>query len=324
MTRRRSICSEISSIILQNTQVYLSAYLLAELAKCKISLVVADEKCNPIGQYLPLYGAHNASKRVAEQLAWGEPIKKRVWQQVVKEKIRQQARVLEEKGQMEAAKALYVCRGEGRVGATRRTGKPMQRAYYFTALFGRDFSRDDNVPVNAALNYGYAVLLSTVNREVVSRGYLTQCGICHRNEYNQFNFSCDLMEPSRPDRRSNWRSITRGSSSTRRFGACSAIWGVASWLTRAALLHRLRWVVSLFVQDCLAALGKNLAASEIEAFRAGMSARERVRHMRVFVFFDLPVETAAQREKTYRLFRKSPCQGRVSHAAGGRCTPSWW
>ena len=57
--------SEISSIILQNTQVYLSAYLLAELAKCKISLVVADEKCNPIGQYLPLYGAHNASKRVA-------------------------------------------------------------------------------------------------------------------------------------------------------------------------------------------------------------------------------------------------------------------
>ena len=155
--------SEISSIILQNTQVYLSAYLLAELAKCKISLVVADEKCNPIGQYLPLYGAHNASKRVAEQLAWGEPIKKRVWQQVVKEKIRQQARLLEEKDLPEAAKSLYACRDEVKSGDTTNREAHAARVY-FAALFGRDFSRDDNVPVNAALNYGYAVLLSMVNR----------------------------------------------------------------------------------------------------------------------------------------------------------------
>ncbi len=80
--------SEVSSIVLQTEQVYLSAYLLAELAKSKISLVVSDEKCNPVGQYLPLYGAHNTSKRIVEQLDWGEPIKKRVWQRVVREKIR--------------------------------------------------------------------------------------------------------------------------------------------------------------------------------------------------------------------------------------------
>ena len=59
---------------------------------------------------------------MAEQLAWGEPIKKRVWQQVVKEKIRQQARVLEEKGQMEAAKALYVYRGEVKMCIRDRLG----------------------------------------------------------------------------------------------------------------------------------------------------------------------------------------------------------
>ena len=255
--------SEISSIILQNTQVYLSAYLLAELAKCKISLVVAHEKCNPIGQYLPLYGAHNASKRVAEQLAWGEPIKKRVWQQVVKEKIRQQARVLEEKGQMEAAKALYVCRGEVKSGDTTNREAHAARLY-FTALLGRDFSRDDNVPVNAALNYGYAVLLSMVNREVVSRGYLTQCGICHRNEYNQFNFSCDLMEPFRPivDRLAFDYAQELFDQEVRHLlgdlGSRVMAYKGGS--------YRLHSVVSLFVQDCLAALGKNLAASEIEGF----------------------------------------------------------
>lgn len=68
--------SEISSIMLQTMRVYISAYLMAELAKSKISLVYSDEKCNPIGQALPLYGAHNVSKRIQEQLAWGEPIKK--------------------------------------------------------------------------------------------------------------------------------------------------------------------------------------------------------------------------------------------------------
>ena len=47
--------SEITSIVLQTNQVYVSAYLLAELAKEKISFVVADEKCNPIGHYLPLW-----------------------------------------------------------------------------------------------------------------------------------------------------------------------------------------------------------------------------------------------------------------------------
>ena len=67
--------SEISTIILQTMQVYISAYLLSELAKSKISLVACDEKCNPIGEYLPLYGAHNVSGRITKQLAWGEPIK---------------------------------------------------------------------------------------------------------------------------------------------------------------------------------------------------------------------------------------------------------
>lgn len=255
--------SEISSIILQNTQVYLSAYLLAELAKCKISLVVADEKCNPIGQYLPLYGAHNASKRVAEQLSWGEPIKKRVWQQVVKEKIRQQARLLEENDLIDAAKALYASREEVKSGDTTNREAHAARLY-FTALFGRDFSRDEDTSINAALNYGYAFLLSMVNREIVSRGYLTQCGICHRNEYNQFNFSCDLMEPFRPivDHIANKYAQELFDQEVRRFlgdlGNHIVVYKGGS--------YRLHSVVSLFIQDCLAALNKSLPVSEIAGY----------------------------------------------------------
>ena len=46
-----------------------------------------------------------------------------------------------------------------------------------------------------------------------------------------------------------------------------------------------------------------------------MSSRERARFMRVFVFFDLPIETAAQR-RDYRLFRKYLVKEGVSHVAG--------
>ena len=68
---------------------------------------------------------------------------------------------------------------------------------YFNTLFGIGFIRNTSDDINAALNYGYAVLLSTVNKEIVSNGYLTQIGIHHKNEFNEFNLTCDLMEPFR-------------------------------------------------------------------------------------------------------------------------------
>lgn len=51
--------------------------------------------------------------------------------------------------------------------------------------------------INACLNYGYAVLLSAINREIVASGYVTQLGIWHDNEFNQFNLGSDLIEPLR-------------------------------------------------------------------------------------------------------------------------------
>lgn len=69
---------------------------------------------------------------------------------------------------------------------------------YFNALFGKSFSRNDECPINAALNYGYSIVLSVFNREITANGYLTQLGLFHDNMFNQYNLSCDLMEPFRP------------------------------------------------------------------------------------------------------------------------------
>ena len=69
---------------------------------------------------------------------------------------------------------------------------------YFNALFGMDFTRTAENSLNAALNYGYSLLLSTFNRCITANGYLTQLGLFHDNMFNPFNLASDLMEPFRP------------------------------------------------------------------------------------------------------------------------------
>lgn len=256
--------SEVSTIILQTMQVYISAYLMAELSKHKISLVVSDDQHNPIGQYLPLYGAHNTSKRITEQMAWGEPIKKRVWQHVVRDKIREQWRFLHERDYEEEARVLNKALAEVRSGDTTNREAHAARIY-FTGLYGSSFSRDQDTPVNAALNYGYAVLLSLVNREIVSRGVLTQVGICHRNEYNQFNLACDLMEPFRVavDRLVVDNLAVDFDADMRRLLADIA----NTHVSYRDGSYRLGSVIAQYVQQCLNALNKKIAVDDIEAFR---------------------------------------------------------
>lgn len=255
--------SEISSVVLQTNQVFVSAYLLSELAKAKIAFVIADEKRNPVGEYLPLYGSHNTSKRVAEQLEWGEPVKKRVWQRVVRDKIAHQADVLAARAREEQGALLKKAVREVRSGdSTNREGHAAR--VYFQALFGSSFSREDDTPLNAALNYGYAVVLSAVNREIVARGYLTQVGICHRNEYNQFNLGCDFMEPFRPivDRVvfDNFEG-----DFTREIKLLLVDMLNQSIPYRGGA-YRVGSVISLYVAGCLKALGRRLSVDEIETF----------------------------------------------------------
>lgn len=150
-----------------------------------------------------------------------------------------------------------------------RSGDPTNREgaaarLYFQALFGKGFSRDDETPLNAALNYGYAILLSSVNREIVARGYLTQIGICHRNEYNLYNLSCDLMEPFRPIvDKLVFDNVDGGFSKGEKRLLVDMLNMAVPYRGGS---YRVASAISLYVQDCLNALGKRLSVDEIESF----------------------------------------------------------
>ncbi len=188
--------SEIQTIIVDSTSVSLTSYLLCELAQRKINVIFCDEKHNPIAEMQPLYGSFNTSKKIKQQVQWNEDMKKSVWSIIIKEKIKKQAWVLNKFG-VNSYEKLSEYAEEIEFGdSTNREGHAAK--VYFNSFFGKNFGRKQENEVNAALNYGYAILLSTFNKEVVSNGYITQLGINHKNEYNQFNLSCDLMEPFRP------------------------------------------------------------------------------------------------------------------------------
>ena len=71
-------------------------------------------------------------------------------------------------------------------------------AFYFVQLFGKGFHREQSRFVNAALDYGYAVLRGTIARGLVAHGLLPSLGIFHASEQNAFNLPDDVIEPFRP------------------------------------------------------------------------------------------------------------------------------
>ncbi|MGL5869586.1 type II CRISPR-associated endonuclease Cas1 [Clostridium chrysemydis] len=188
--------SEMNLLVIDTTLVSITSILLCELLNRKIKIIFCDERHNPKGEVTSYYGSHNTSKKVQNQSKWTNDIKSKVWKKIIEQKIINQAKVLELYEKENVDKLKKYAKEVDIDDNTNREG--FSAKVYFNSLFGSDFSRSLDDDINAALNYGYSILLSTVNKEVVSNGYITQLGVNHKNEFNQFNLGCDLMEPFRP------------------------------------------------------------------------------------------------------------------------------
>lgn len=187
---------EINTLVIDTVLVSITTVLMCELLNRKIKIIFCDEKHNPKGEVISYYGSHNTSKKVIIQSSWGEEIKGEIWRSIVIQKIKNQNKVLELYEKINTNILIEYVKEVQAHDITNREGHAAK--VYFNSLFGIDFTRNDVCNINSALDYGYTILLSAVNREVVSNGYITQLGINHKNEFNQFNLSCDLMEPFRP------------------------------------------------------------------------------------------------------------------------------
>lgn len=193
---KRVLVDEIAVLLIENPAVSLTGCLLEALTEKKVRVIFCDSKRNPLAELTPHHGSHDSTSKIRTQAAWQNEVKALVWREIITEKIRKQAEFLKELGKERECELLsgYIGNVE-LLDATNREGHAAK--VYFNALFGMDFTRSADNPVNAALNYGYSIILSSFNREICANGYLTQLGIFHNNMFNHYNLSCDLMEPFR-------------------------------------------------------------------------------------------------------------------------------
>jgi CRISPR-associated protein Cas1 len=187
---------DLGVVILEHPQITLTSNLLEQMLDNKVAVITCNSKYMPSGMFLPFESNSEQTERIRTQLEASVPLKKQLWQQTIKQKIGNQASVLEKLG-INAAR-LRNLKDDVLSGDTSNCeGQAASR--YWSLIFGGYFvrSRDPQSP-NAQLNYGYAILRSVVARALTASGMLPTSGIFHRNKYNAFCLADDIMEPYRP------------------------------------------------------------------------------------------------------------------------------
>lgn len=191
--------SDISVLMLTARGVTFTKELLLELNQQGTPVILCGKSFLPESIISPMFGNYEFSGRLKIQLGVSLPLQKQLWKKIVIEKISNQALVLEVTGHTQNADSIKALCNQVSSGDTTNKEAVAAKAYW-SFLFGENFFRriDEDVGVNAYLNYGYAILRSIVARAVSITGLLPSLGIHHSNKQNNYCLVDDLMEPFRP------------------------------------------------------------------------------------------------------------------------------
>lgn len=190
---------DIGVVVLDNRRVTITTGAMEALLGNNCAIITCDSTNMPVGLMLPLSGNTTQSERYRNQIDASLPLKKQLWQQTIRQKILNQATVLN-KNTGAIVKNMQVWANEVRSGDSDNF-EARAATYYWRNLFPSlpNFVRGrDGDPPNNLLNYGYAILRACVARGLVGSGLLPTLGIHHHNRYNAYCLADDIMEPYRP------------------------------------------------------------------------------------------------------------------------------
>lgn len=199
MNERTIPIEDIGVVVLDNKRITITTGAMEQLLANNCAVITCDSKSMPTGLMLPLSCNTLQSERFRDQINASLPLRKQLWAQTIKQKIRNQQWVL---GHYTNAvtNCMRVMANEVRSGDTDNV-EGRAAAYYWRHLFPDipDFVRGrEGAPPNNLLNYGYAILRAVVARSLVGSGLLPTLGIHHHNRYNAYCLADDIMEPYRP------------------------------------------------------------------------------------------------------------------------------
>lgn len=198
---------DIAVIVLNNREITLTHPVLSACAEYGIGLYSTGDNHQPNGVFLPFLSHSRATRMMRLQLNLDKPQAKRAWAEIVKCKISNQAICLKmafsspqpsPKGRESVADVERLESYASRVRSGDVENMEAQASsYYFPQLFGKGFHRAQECWVNAALDYGYAIVRGAITRGLVAHGFQPNIGLFHRSEQNAFNLADDLIEPYR-------------------------------------------------------------------------------------------------------------------------------
>ena len=185
---------DLSQIMVHGANIRLSTMDLSVLTQNKVSIMTLDEKYQPTAIVLPFEGHARQSKLMHAQVNASDELYLELWIQIIRQKISNQSRALGIMG-MNGAEEVgkYVCKLSGEnVDISEALAAKEYFSYYHKGL-----NRRGDDPINSRLNYGYAVVRSSIARSLVASGFHPTFGIHHDSQLNAFNLADDLIEPYR-------------------------------------------------------------------------------------------------------------------------------
>jgi CRISPR-associated protein Cas1 len=188
---------DVASIIITSFSASIHSELFLQAAKHGVALIIC-ESFKPVSLVLP---ANRSTDTILSRalLALNESTRRQLWQKTVDAKCVNQFSL-----------ASHIAPGDERLAAMRETalGKKAHKeavcAKAFWQVLGRSLNEDEFVRARAGgglndlLNYGYAVLLSTVLQKLFGVGLDPTFGISHVARERSTPLAYDLMEPFRP------------------------------------------------------------------------------------------------------------------------------
>jgi len=202
-------CEDIGVLLVDHQGACYTHSVFTELLHNGAAVVLCGGNHHPAGMLLPLESNNIQAERFQQQIKVKEPVKKKLWKQLIRAKIKHQAKIIGKDS--EVYKSLMTLRERVRSGDPDNIEAQASRKYWPAFIGDANFHRDINgKSPNNLLNYGYMVMRAAVARALCSAGLLPCLGIHHRNRYNAFALADDIVEPFRGFVDAKVRGIVRG------------------------------------------------------------------------------------------------------------------
>jgi len=189
-------CEDIGVLLIDHVATTYTHSVFTRLLYYGATIILCGPNHLPVGMVLPMESNELTARRMRLQASAPLPLRKRLWKQIVRHKVKGQAENLPVDSPV---RGRLLAMAAGVKSGDKSNIEGQAARFYWPALMGEDFRRDpDGLPPNNFLNYGYMVMRAAIARALVAAGLHPVFSLQHSHRNNAFALADDLVEVLRP------------------------------------------------------------------------------------------------------------------------------